>query len=494
MTDRITPPAPDRGDHAARAQRRIAWPLLCALLGASLLAMTAAYVSAERARGRARADAAQRDAALRFVVDDILGQADPYARGSAARDPSVRAAVDRAATTVDRRAAVDPAGAATIHALVGDVYFGHDEHAAAIDHYRRALALYRRARPLQVDAMVRVETSLCDVQRIAARLIEAEAACTAALRRAREAGTGVALATLKLGQLRGEQGRYPQSQALLQPLLADRTLLADRKARGELHWALGLAARALGQYPQARAHFEQLAQVAQELGPDSTWIGWAYNSLGSVLVETGDYERADAMLVRARQAFAHSQGPNQIETYMPDAWRAEIRLQRGQWDEAIAMLRGILAGWGSKLAADHPLRLRIEANLAWALAMRGDRQAASGMLDTTLGGGDGRPSRGDDRTAPYRTLRWARTALALDRLAQADQLLHSFGAAAVQLPDPHPLRAEATCLRARWLGATGRGDAARRESRTCLQQLARYFPASHPLQREAAALASPDLG
>ena len=49
-----------------------------------------------------------------------------------------------------------------------------------------------------------------------------------------------------------------------------------------------VAARALGQYPQARTHFEALADVARQLGPDSTWAGWAYNSLGSVLVETGD--------------------------------------------------------------------------------------------------------------------------------------------------------------------------------------------------------------
>lgn len=486
MTDRTTPSATDRGDDAARSPRRIAWPALCALLGASLLAMTAAYVSAERGRDRAQATATQRDAALRFVADEILGQADPYAPRAAERDPSVRAAIDRAAATVDRRAEVDPAAAATIHALVGDVYFGHDEHAAAIDHYRRALALYRRARPLQSDAMVRVETSLCDVQRIAARLIEAEAACTAALRRAREAGTGVALATLKLGQLRGEQGRYRQSQALLQPLLADAALLGDRKARGELHWALGLAARALGQYPQARAHFEQLAAVAHELGPDSTWIGWAYNSLGSVLVETGEYDRADAMLVRARNAFARSQGPNQIETYMPDAWRAEIRLQRGQWDEAIAMLRGILAGWGGKLAADHPLRLRIEANLAWALAMDGQRSLAGDMLEATLRAE--LLERRDDRTAAYRTLRWTRTALALDRVAQADELLRAFDAAASQLPDPHPLRAEATCLRARWLRVAGDGEAARRESRTCVQRLAAFYPPGHPLQREAAAM------
>lgn len=493
MADRDIPTGPSPAVHGAPSRaratlRRFAWPALCTVLGLGLLAVSVAYVDADRGRARAEASAAQRQAALRFVADDILRQADPYARAAGTRDTSMRGAVDRAAASVDRRAGSDPAAAAAIHALVADVYFGHDDHAAAIDHYRRALALYRRARPLQSDAMVQVETSLCDVQRIAARLIEAEAACTAALRRAREAGTGVALATLKLGQLRGEQGRYRQSQALLQPLLADRALLSDRKTRGELHWALGLAARALGQYPQARTHFEQLAAVAHELGPDSTWIGWAYNSLGSVLVETGEYERADAMLVRARHAFARIQGPNQIETYMPDAWRAEIRLQRGQWDEAIAMLQAILAGWGDKLAADHPLRLRIEANLAWALAMDGQRTLAGDMLEAALGQRADRLERRDDRTAPYRTLRWARTALALDRVAQADQLLRGFDAAASQLPDPHPLRAEATCLRARWLRAAGDGESARRESRSCVQQLAQYFPDSHPLMREAAAL------
>ena len=470
-----------------RSRRRLGL-VLTASLGIGLLATTAMYASAERARRQAEQNAAQREAVLQFVTDDILGQADPYARASAGADISVREAVDKAAVHVDQRLAGDPAAAAAVHAMVGTVYFGQDDHAAAIAQFRRARERYLRDGKDHGAALVRVETALCDVYRIGDRLAEAEQACDWALRRARASGSGVALATLKVGQLRAEQGRYPQAQAILRPLLASPELAGDRKAMGELHWALGLAARALGQYDDARRHFEQLLRIARELGDRSTWIAWAYNSLGSVLVETGDYARADPLLVRARQRFDQTQGPGQIESYMPDAWRAEIRLQRGQWHEADAMLRAILAGWEGKLKADHALRLRVEANLAWAMAMGGRRDAAASMLAAALRNRAVVLDRDDDRTAPFRTLRWARAALALGNGKAADTLLDAFDARAGALPQPHPLRAEATCLRAHWSLQQGDRAGARRGAAACTAMLEPFYRPAHPLRQDAIAL------
>lgn len=466
---------------ARERQRRRLGMALSASLAVGLIATGGMYLRAERARHEAEAAVAQRDAMLRFVNDDILGQADPYAGNGTGRGITVREAVDRAAARVDRELAGDPLAAAAVHAMIGKVYFGHDDHAAAIAHFRQARTRFAQSSP--PGALVRVETSLCDVYRIGSHFDEAEEACTSALTHARRDGVGVDLALLKLGQLRGEQGRHAESQRLLSPLLDSRELRVDRRLTGELHWALGLSARALGQYDTARIHFEHLLAVARELGERSTWLGWAHNSLGSVLVETGDHARAEAMLAQAREVFARTQGAEQIETQMPQLWRADIRLQQARWQEAADMLRGVLSAWDGKLKPDHPLRSRAEAGLAWADAMTGRRAQARDALARALAD---RGSADHDAAAPLRALRWTRVALALEDTDAAAALLDTFDRVRASLPDPHPLRGDAQCLRAQWALRTGDREAARRHARDCQATLARFYPSPHPRMQPAA--------
>lgn len=487
----------DERQRAARQvrerQRRRIGMALSASLGIGLVATGWMYLRAEHARRDAEAALAQRDAVLRFVNDDILGQADPYAGNGNGTGISVRDAVDRAAARVDRQLAGDPLAAAAVHAMIGRVYFGRDDHTEAIAHLRTA-----RARFLQgtspPGALVRVETALCDVYRIGGHLADAERVCASALAHARRDGVGIDLALLKLGQLRGEQGRYVESQRLLSPLLDSRELRADRKLTGELHWALGLCARALGQYDAAREHFEQLLAVARELGEHSTWLGWAYNSLGSVLVETGDYARAEGVLVEAHEVFARTQGAEQIETQMPQLWRADIRLQQARWQEAADMLRGVLAAWDGKLRPGHPLRQRAEAGLAWADAMAGRREQARDALAQAMAAREIAP--GQDRTAPSRTLRWTRVALALDDTAAAARLLDVFDERLRDtLPDPHPLRGDAQCLRAQWALRVADGTAAQPQAQACNATLARSQPRRDPrMQSAARVLAASGVG
>jgi non-specific serine/threonine protein kinase len=403
----------------------------------------------------------------------------------------MRAAIDKAASHAGSTLGDDPAAAAAVHQMLGAIYFGQDKHDAAVAEFEKSRALYRSLGGRHAAALVQVETALCDVHRIGDHLVEAEAACDSALRHARESDSGLALATLKLGQLRGEQGRYPQAQAILQPLLRDKAFAADPKALGELHWALGLGARALGRYPQAREHFEALLAISREGGQPGSWTAWAYNSLGSVLVELGDYERADVMLLAARRLFVESQGADQVEAQMPQAWRADIRLRRGQWSEAKTLLRGMLHAWDGKLQPGHSLRLRAEASLAWAEAMSGERELAARSLQRAIDARAITFEKPDDRTAAVRTLRWVRAALALDDQARAGELLALFDARLrPTLADPHPMRAEADCLRAQWARRGGDEDAARRLATSCRNGFAKFYPATHPLVAEAGALSA----
>ena len=230
----------------------------------------------------------------------------------------------------------------------------------------------------------------------------------------------------------------------------------------------------------ARRHFEALLALYRDAGNESTWTAWAYNSLGSVLFETGDYARAEDTLLAARRIFASTQGAGQVEAQMPNIWRAEIRLQRGQWREAAAMERSLLAAW-SALAPDHPLRQKALASLAWAEAEGGDSASARALLDQAWRDRASASGQTEDRIAA-RTLRWARAALALGDTRRAGELLRIADTAmAREVPALHPLRGEALYTRARWLLATGDAAGAGRAADACTRMLLNFHPRSHPL-------------
>jgi non-specific serine/threonine protein kinase len=460
--------------------------MLAAVLCVGLVASLFLYSRAETERRAAEEQAQQRQAVLDFVTRDILGQADPYAKAGGA-GISLREAVERASAHVDTRLRHDPSAAAAVHAMVGAVAFAQDRHDTAIAEYQRARDLYASAGKANAAARVRVETGLCDVQRIASRLERAEEACASAVRLAKESGAEVDFATLKLGQLRTEQGRYEEAQRILQPLLDRDVFARDDNAQGELRWSLGLCARNLGHFAVARRHFEALLALYRKAGADSTWTAWAHNSLGSVMFETGDYAQAETTLLAARRIFAETQGAGQVEAQMPNIWRAEIRLQRGEWREAAGMEQALLAAW-SALAPDHPLRQKALASLAWAQAEAGERAAARTLLDAAWRDRARVFERRGDHIAT-RTLRWTRAALALGDNTQAGALLRiATAAVAREVPESHPLRAELSCTRARWLLATGDAPAAADAAEGCVRMLLRFHPRTHPLVREARSL------
>lgn len=469
-----------------RGRRR----LLLAVSGTFALGLagtTMMYAAAEGARRDAVREAAQREAVLAFVTDDILGQADPYRNPHAAAGLPLIEAVERAAEGVGGKVS-DPASAAAVHAMVAAVYFAHDRHVDAIEQYERARDIYRTLDDATADEVVAVETGLCDVHRIAGELAAAEDACLAAHARAGGAGAAREVATLKLGQLRGEQGRDEEALGLLRPLLAADAFAGEPQLRGELHWAMGLSERGLGRYAPARRHFEALLALQPGKGLPSTWTAWAYNSLGSVQATTGDYEAAEATLVEARRIFAATQGADQVEAQMPNIWRGEIRLRRGVWEEAAAFQQALLDAWRPTLQPGHPLWLKAQANLAWAQAEAGRTQAARAALDEALRKRATVFDRPGDEVA-VRAMRWTRAALGLEDGAAADALLAIVDKALVrEFPTAHPVRAEAECLHARRAIAGGRPRQARQRARACADMLANYFDARHPLAAEARAL------
>jgi hypothetical protein len=149
------------------------------------------------------------------------------------------------------------------------------------------------------------------------------------------------------------------------------------------------------------------------------------------------------------------------------------------------MLTGMQSVWARTLSSTHPLRLRGEANIAWAEAMLGDGESARRRLEAALADRATVFDRTNERVAP-RAARWLRVALALGDMQTADMLAPLLDRAiAREMPYPNPLQAEAKCLQGQRLLAHSRVADARVELQACRDGLARFVPATHPLMQEA---------
>jgi tetratricopeptide (TPR) repeat protein len=117
------------------------------LLGTAVSAWQAVRASVERDRAldaekRAEAEKANAQGALRFLLADVLEQADPYREPD--RDLTVRTLLDRATDRLDRNTAMPPLVEAAIRQTLGKIYRGLGELKEGEPQLDRAYKLQRQ--------------------------------------------------------------------------------------------------------------------------------------------------------------------------------------------------------------------------------------------------------------------------------------------------------------------------------------------------------------
>jgi serine/threonine protein kinase len=209
------------------------------IAGASLCAWqavraTAAERRAERAARDALSEAAVAKAVNEFLRDDVLDQPDADARDAAPRpDLTVREALDRAATAVQRRFEGQPLIEAAIRLTIGNAYHALGEHAAAQTHLERSRALYLRdLGPAHHDTLA-ATGALGRLYLAQGKLHEAEALFVDALECCRsrlgEAHPETLVAMTNLAELEKARGRLAEAERLLKKAMEGyrRTRLQD---------------------------------------------------------------------------------------------------------------------------------------------------------------------------------------------------------------------------------------------------------------------------
>lgn len=131
------------GGVAYRVRKRVARHPLATAAVAIVVVVIAAFVAALiQQRGEARTEAARAQAINRFLNDDVLANANPLQSGD--KDLSVRAALDRAANSIESRFADDPLVRQDIEMTLAHSYAGIGQFDAAAAHAQAASAINRK--------------------------------------------------------------------------------------------------------------------------------------------------------------------------------------------------------------------------------------------------------------------------------------------------------------------------------------------------------------
>jgi serine/threonine-protein kinase len=428
--------APTLAYRTSRLVRR-RWPVFAA---ASLVALMIAGFTWRLVAERDRARAAERDARVQataaervsgFLVS-VFNVSNPKLNSK--RDVSARDVLDEGAARIDNELAGQPEIRAKMLDTLATAYRFIGEPAKSVDLFREAAKLYLDPR---VDEPLAAAATLSQLAVGYANnsypRADAENAARQSLALREKNGAGpldLADAYNSLGIVLESQDRYDEAEAMLKKSLAlrrengadDGTIASslhnlglvasnrgndDAAAIAYYREALDLRRTAEGERSPDYEHtltnygtslgragrsaeavpvLERSLAIARGIfGDDSENTGTVHNELGSVLHDLGRFKDAighyrEAMRIENRTASAATSA----ERAKPVNNLASAYEDMGDYAAAIPLFRESLAIRKSALAADDPMVLRAEYNLARALTRNGELAEAKPMLESVL--------------------------------------------------------------------------------------------------------------
>ncbi|MGB1560255.1 MAG: protein kinase domain-containing protein [Sinimarinibacterium flocculans] len=316
-------------------------------LGVALITAAGAYVQVRQSRDRtehalheARIATAQTRAVNDFLVDDLLGQANPFTSGRS--DSTVREVLDRAAATVGQRFADQPDRQAAVRLSLGHSYLGIGAYAAAQVQLQQVLSLQ------SPDA------------------------------RAQEA-LGVE-ARLALEQVYLSTDRMDEAEQVMAPLQASGD--PDVRLKGEVSQAWLLHQR--GAYETAATRLAALLPDVETRFRGQPYVSFVRERLATALRDAGQLDEA---IAAARQALAEREA--QFGADHPRALEAAYSLGgtlylADRLDDALEVLDDVHARATSVLGEAHHLSLNAAADLGQVMQTRGDAASAMPLLEKVL--------------------------------------------------------------------------------------------------------------
>lgn len=469
---------------------RLGWALSA---GAALLAgLAGGAIGYIAAPSEPSEDRQQVEALVSYLSSDLLSSSDPYA--SSTEDKSVREVVERTAETMDRRFARDPATLLLLHRVVAGTFSGWGEYEKAVSHLDRARILVARLYGTGAEEAIPVDLELCQQLRLVGDTRRAERICLRAVQISDNHRSALLQsAQIAQAKLQFEIGEYAGVAETLGQVLSKGETLSDAE-RADAEWFYGLTLQVLARFDEADAAFRRHLEIRHRLNGDNHPLtAWAHSDYGDFLVGVGRYDDAQRHLALAERIFDARLGRDHPESLSPRYSRAMAFLWQLKPDQALAILRPMLARYRETLGSDHFWTLYVITETALAEAQTGGTEAAIVLLrEARLTGA--RVLYGREGKSVYFHMRWARAFAALERREEAQDEARRAAASmdAAGFTPEHPWRARLHCISARTALIGNEGALAREQAGLCLEALKaeNSIPQSYPALSEAQRLAA----
>ena len=398
-------PAGIETDYARRSRRhasfkqRIKQGVIAALCVLGIVSAIAGWLALkQRDLARQQAETASRTSA--FMVAMFQGADPEQSRGDKI---TVRELLDKGAHDISMNLVIDNKVRADLLAAMGESYKGLGLYEPANRTLQEALSL-RRLGGGDLVSLVDVLNSVADLKSKQADYVTADKifrealALRAAGDRDRRASEQRTASLAGLGAVLREEGKYADATKMLEEALA-----LDRKLYGEpaapvahVLFELGVTRQAGGNTQGAIKDAEQAVAMYRELygSTPSPSTAEAINELAGIVLDSGDFDRAEKLYVEALAIKRRVYGDKHPEIAAALNNVAEAQEQRGDLKGAEANYRAALAMEHELLGNVHPRIAETLNNLAFVEREQGrveealDRMREALRVESAVHGGD----------------------------------------------------------------------------------------------------------
>ncbi len=366
------------------------------LLGIVLSAWQA--VRAKRAEAQAlveKANAltekANAQAALHFIQDDVLSQANPGFQPD--RELTVRTLLDRVGDRLDRAAGRPPLVEASIRQTLGSVYTELGDYTKAVQHYEAALRLQRQHLGENNLETLRSLHGLSMAHWWGGDMAKAEPLTRQGLEVSRRVLGDKDSLTLQFMQARAftllylAEVPWPEVEGLFVEALAKHreVLGRDDPATLRLIYGIGLGYIVNQQdgkgVPLAEEALDHARRVLDEKSP---YIADLSALLASLCSNLSQLEKGEAMARRAVELRRQTLGEGNPKTTTSITTLATIHLQQGRLDEAGRLTDLVLQTSRQLPVENSPFLANALNNLGWLYLEQGDLAKADTICTLTM--------------------------------------------------------------------------------------------------------------
>jgi serine/threonine protein kinase/tetratricopeptide (TPR) repeat protein len=323
------------------------------LLGTAVSLWQAVQARAERDRARAaeqqaEAEKASAQSTLRFLLADVLEQADPN-RGPN-RDLTVRALLDKATGRLGENTEMPPLTEAAIRQTIGKIYWGLGEYKKGEPLLARAYQLQRQHAGEDAPDTLDAAFHLATLYRSQSDFAKAEPLFVRVLEARRRLYGDAHRETLRavdgLAMLYGYQGEPDRAAPLYEKALdVSRKTYGDRD-RDTLHlmWALGTTFSQMGRIDEAEQLLVNTLKAQQAVLTDNHPDTQSSRELLAILLlRTRRFTEAEPLLKQAYKDRLEALGEMHPLTFAGQAAIISLYLGQGRRSEADPLMRDLRA-------------------------------------------------------------------------------------------------------------------------------------------------------